>query len=254
MIDVPEREVWIKYGTNGAIALQKRLVAAKKLLKQIGALLVRDSRQAFQDQRFGEIPWPEKYPGSPKPFISIAGIVQDFNEGGTKPRPETLNDRPALQRTTALRNSPSYRFIDDHTIELGSQLPYAGLHQQGGWSSQPVTEDTKTKIENWLDVKKRKKVFAPDYISHKEFSSWARSQGYGYTAKKRSKSGNETVLESPNAVYAGRLQYLLRPSTTQLDTQVHSRPFVGVTGTRADQVGEMISNFVANGGTEGSST
>lgn len=268
---MPEHEIALSPDPDEAKRLQQRLAGARKLLKQIGTLLVADSRRAFQDQKFGDILWPEKYPGSPRPFLSIAGIVQDFSEGNTKPRPESLADRPALHRTGALRNSPAYHPIGDDALEVGSQIPYATLHQQGGWSSQPITEDMKKRMEDWLSSTKTRKIFAPDFISYDEFASWAKARGYvfrGNKSKKRSKSGKETVVTSATvktrswgskrpittetmtaedteiAKFRPRLEFLLGPRTTVLETQVNRRPFIGITAQRADQVGELISEFL----------
>lgn len=247
----PERKVHISMDSRGTVRLIGRVSSAQKLLKQVGALIASDAKRAFQDQSFAGIPWPHKYPNQSEPFISIAGIVQDFTEGRKAPMPETLQRTPALHRTGELSRSISFSVLGLDTVEIGSVVPYASLQQTGGLSTQPVSKDVKDKISGWLGKAKKHRIFAPDYIEYNDFKKWVKAKGFhfkGNASKKRSKSGYETVSTNPNDVYRSKLAFLLRPSMTQLETQVHARPYLGITEQRAERIAEMLADHLASGG------
>lgn len=45
--------------------------------------------------------------------------------------------------------------IDDLTVEAGSYLPYAGIHQHGGESRQTIDATVRANLAMWLKTKRR---------------------------------------------------------------------------------------------------
>jgi phage gpG-like protein len=230
---------------DAAFVLKRRLKSARKLLKQFGALLVSDSQGAFQDQEFGGVRWPERYPQQADPFLNIAGAVQDFTEGRKEPRSDRFQRRPALvTNDAALSRSISSAVVGDDAVQVGSVVPYADAHQLGLTTSQPVTEDTKDRIAEWIYGESTKKTFVPDYVSDAEVSKFARAKGMrAEKGGKRNRKG-EATFKVPNP-YRTKLEFLLQPDVHELTTQVHARPFIGVTEHRAQDFAKLIAAHMA---------
>lgn len=227
------QEVRVEWTPRGIAKLGKAVADSRKLLKRLGEMMVSDAQKAFQDQAFGTIKWKPKYPNQSEPFISIAGVVQDFGvEGRTKPRSETLERLPALHRTADLRNSVAARAIGSDAVEIGSPLAYAGKHQKGGLSTQPWSEDGKERLADWLYGWKGKRVFVPHY---------AQEQKRG----ERGRSKYETIKTQPNIRFEKKLKFLLKPQTTELSTMINARPFIGLTDERAQDAAKTIADFIA---------
>lgn len=99
----------------------------------IGSIVARTmesvSQRAFRDQALGDIKWPERYPNQDDPFVNVAALVNWTNEGGSI-LSRFFDRRPAIVGTGDLRNSMSAT-VSGSTVEHGSKLPYAGIHQYG---------------------------------------------------------------------------------------------------------------------------
>jgi len=125
-------------------AIADLLLGRKKLLQQIGVLMVAESQKAFKAQEFNGVQWPAR--GK----INTMGIVSDFAQGKNKPPKRRFDPRPALIDTGALRKSINYKVIGA-TVKVGSQLHYADLHQGGGESEGiQVTQDIQQRLGKWL--------------------------------------------------------------------------------------------------------
>lgn len=120
------------------------------LLKGIGDMMVAASHQAFDEQRFGSVDWPQRYPNQNPPFLNVAGAVADFSSGRSEPKSRRFNPRPALRDTSSMMLSIAREVTDKETVEIGTNVPYAPIHQFGGVSSQRVSKDTKKRIAKWL--------------------------------------------------------------------------------------------------------
>ena len=126
------------------------------LLKAIGAIMVSEVHSNFDNQSFEGEPWAPRYPNQSEPFVSIAGLVAEFNSGRTSPRPQVVFERkPALLGSPpVLRNSIGFDVIGGQTVEVGADLslaPHAPIHNFGLQSKQAVTQDTKQKLQAWLE-------------------------------------------------------------------------------------------------------
>lgn len=144
------------------------------------------SERAFLDQRFGSFAWPERYPNQSEPFINIAGAVSDFARGMSRPLSRRFDRRPALSDTGTLANSITSQLVGLDSVEVGTTVEYASIHQSGGVSIMKIDQATKKRMNKWLF----------------------------------------TVEGEP---YRGKMLILVQPNSTQLDTVVAQRPFVGIT-------------------------
>ena len=112
----------------------------RNALKQIGALLTASAQRRFKTQEFSGLSW------LPRAVPNVMGIVSDINAGSNPNRERRGEQRPANIDTGRLRSSISWRVLDEDTVQVGSNLHYAGIAQLGGLSVLPVTARTKDGI------------------------------------------------------------------------------------------------------------
>jgi len=116
-----------------------------RALKQIGALMVAESQRGFVDQQFGGVRWPERAP------VNVFGALADFAEGRSEPKPRRFDRRPALADSGRLRGSIAWKIVGSDVVEVGTNLPYAAVHQSGGETeSVPITSDLRGRLLAWL--------------------------------------------------------------------------------------------------------
>lgn len=200
----------------GSLKVFEKIETAAKdttpLMKQIGALNVEASQNAFNEQKFGKFKWPERYPNQRAPKLNVAGALSDFNAGKKNPKPIRFEDRPALMDTGHLQQSITFQVLNSTTEETGTTKPYANLHQQGGKSTQPVTNTAKEGIADWL---------------------WTPSTSKGPIFLRKFRKGR--------AEYAKHLVPLLFKSS--LVTNVNKRPFIGMTDELMNNIIQTIIRY-----------
>ncbi len=191
--------------------VRRKLNSTRRLMSRIGTLVTVDSKRSFIRQRLGTIEWWQRYPGLRKPFINIAGALADFIAGHTDPAPSQFKDRPALIYTGALQRSIKSRVLDSTTVEVGSDKPYAALHQEGGTSEQTYGPDTQQRIHDWL-------------------------------FEKRETPGPRGGKYKPRQGREGYIKHLapLLHKTTHVQNVI-ARPFIGVTDEAEAQIREAIT-------------
>lgn len=122
----------------------KGLEKPEKALKQIGILMVAESTDAFKAQQFGRERWPAR--GK----VNVYGIISDMTNSKTPPA-RRFQDRPVLKDTGRLSSTIAHRLIGTHEVEVGSNLPYSGVHNYGGKvESDPITETVQKRLSRWL--------------------------------------------------------------------------------------------------------
>jgi phage gpG-like protein len=139
------------------VNLAQRLENPRPLLKQLGLLGVKASRDAFRKQRFGDIPWSAKYNDAGSPFINVAGAIEDFN-AGKNPKLANLVSRPALigeGDRGGLRASIDYQVTGADGVEIGSNKPYASLMNRGGNTSVTLSLSGYAKLTDWIGRKRK---------------------------------------------------------------------------------------------------
>jgi phage gpG-like protein len=121
-----------------------KLIDPKKALKQIGTEMLAESQAAFKQQGFGQNKWRARNP------VNVFGIISDFAQGRRKPPERRFETRPALRDTGRLANSLAFA-VKGRTVEVGTNVPYASLHNFGGVSkSEKVTETVQRGLWSWL--------------------------------------------------------------------------------------------------------
>lgn len=124
---------------------ERNLENPKAALKQIGVIMVAESQRAFKDQRFGREDWEERA------VPNVFGIISDFHLGRRQPPARRFESRPALRDTGRLASSISFALKGTEVVEVGSNLPYAGvLHRGGKIESKPITEVVRQLLWKWL--------------------------------------------------------------------------------------------------------
>jgi phage gpG-like protein len=125
--------------------IEKHLDRPKAALKQIGAMLVAESQQAFQRQRLTKKRWDARAP------INVFGIISDFAMGRKKPPARRFDRRPALVDTGRLRSSIAFKVVGSKAVDVGTNLPYASAHQYGKRvDSEIITKDVQELLWKWL--------------------------------------------------------------------------------------------------------
>lgn len=128
------------------------------VLFALGEAAVSFSVRAFTDQAFAGDPWPERYPNQdPGEMVNVAGVVSDLAAGRASIPARRFEDRPALVDTGALRDSITWRLAGADAVEVGSNLPYADMHQRGGISRQPVSSGMRRVLARFLKREKRRR-------------------------------------------------------------------------------------------------
>jgi len=134
--------------------IERKLADTGAALKQIGTLMVAESQRAFKQQQFGATRWDQRAP------INVFGIIADFHEGKRKPPARRFERRPALRDTGRLAQSIAFKVLGD-TVEVGTNVEYASVHQRGGETeSKPITDQLRRNLWKWLktqgsDIKRR---------------------------------------------------------------------------------------------------
>jgi len=123
--------------------VQANLSNPDKILKQIGALMVAESQEAFAQQKFAGKQWqPRKVP-------NVFALIADF-AAGKKPPARRFEARPALRDTGRLAASIAFRVAGNAT-EVGTNLPYAATLNDGGETqSEKITEAVQQNLWKWL--------------------------------------------------------------------------------------------------------
>ena len=189
-------------GADGLIRLREKLDDPRDLLLEIGRIMLKESRQAFEEQRFGGKPWKARYPNQSDPKVNIAGVVRDLSRGTTVGA-HRFDDRPALVDKGRLLDSLSeargaIRITGRKSIRVGSTLPYAVEHQRGGESRQTITSTVRKNL--------------------------------GVFMKELRREGREEVAE--------KLGFLFQRE--ELVTSINERPFVGMTDTARRKINRLV--------------
>ena len=129
----------------------------RPVLEVVGQLAVDHARERFREQSFDGEPWDARYPWQKDRanFVNKAGLVADL-AAGRSISPIRFEDRPAGIDRGRLRDSPGYEVRGFEAIVGVSpdMRERAQRFQDGGESSQPLTEDVKGGIAKFIKSKR----------------------------------------------------------------------------------------------------
>ena len=126
------------------------LANPQRALKQIGIMMVAESRGAFKLQRFGSARW------IPRAVPNVYGIIEDFSIGRRTPKKRRFEDTPVLRDTGLLMRSITYA-VSGNTVTVGSTVSYADvMHGGGPIKSKTITEMVRKLLAKWLRGRGRK--------------------------------------------------------------------------------------------------
>lgn len=100
------------------------------LANAVGLYMVGKAQGAFREQGRPSNAWPGRAP------VNRIGILLDLQQG-RKPPERRFESRPAAIDTGRLRQSIAYR-VQDNSVVVGSNLPYASDVQRGSSKTIPV--------------------------------------------------------------------------------------------------------------------
>ncbi len=166
---------------------------------------------------------PPPMPWAPRRVPNVPGVLADLAAGST-PKSRRFVDRPALIDTGRLRDSIAWRPIGRDKIEVGTVVPYADLHQQGGVTTVTVTQKMKDALAKWL--KKSVKAYrrfaerggGDQSEVNAEVADYRRSFGWIFSAK-------------------GSVQFRVRP-----------RPFITFGDLDLKKLHELLLRWLRRGG------
>ncbi len=125
------------------------LTNTRSVLEAIGAMITRQSGDAFRKQRMGREHW------APRMTPNVPGIIHDFTLGRSAPPERRFVDRPVLHDTGALAKSVTWRVVGTSIVEVGSNLPYANVLHAGGTShSDIITREVQGRLYKWMKRQK----------------------------------------------------------------------------------------------------
>lgn len=203
--------------------LRRKVGNLKPILKQVGLLLESRAQRAFQEKKLGEFTWPVQYPRQAGPFLHVAGALEDLNErANIKAKRFVRVD--VLTDTGNLRHSIKSRVVGD-LVEIGSVLPYAGMHQWGGISVQPITARAKAKYAE---------------IVTKLAVQLSRGRGRRPMRDPVKEAKRAIALHAKEEKMAAlaKLGFVLTQTTKR--TKIFPRPFLGITPEDAAEIREAI--------------
>lgn len=126
---------------------EKALENPQKALKQIGVLMVAESQRSFREQQHGRNKWKSRSD------VNVFGIISDFSTG-SKPPQRRFERRPALKDTGRLAGSIAFKVNGRASVEVGTNLDYASVHNFGGAvESEPITKSVQRALNKWLKPK-----------------------------------------------------------------------------------------------------
>ena len=144
---------------------ERNLENPRRALKQIGAIMVAESKRAFREQQHGNDDWDERA------VPNVYGIIADFAQGAKSPKKRRFDSRPALKDPGRLSASIAAKVYGRSVVIVGSNLEYAGvMHAGGPIESETISSAVQRALWKWL--KKKGKAWASDlgFLLNKKYT------------------------------------------------------------------------------------
>lgn len=167
----------------------------------------------------GSVHWKDR--GETDMVPNWPGVLADL-EHGTTPKRHRFDARPVLRDTGRLKGSIAFRLIADHTVEVGTRLPYAGVLHAGGESkSVRITAAIQERLWKWIQKARARMKSAPKRLEK------ARQSGDEEKAARAVKTTDRDIVQGS---MAEKLTWLLNKKFTddQLTIKHPARPIVGL--------------------------
>lgn len=231
--------------------LKSRLLKPEALLKRIGAILVSDSKQAFERKALGNIAWPPLYPRQSDPFINVAWALKDFAAGRKEPLARRFSrDHPGID-TGDTKRATTFKVLDTERVQVGNAMPWANAMQNGGVEGViPITKDAKARMGKWLRSKKVRASWTGPVTTRGETEeavrSWAKANRMKFVPDKKGKANKDGSLNfTAQNPYLRKLGPLMKQSEYRIKGL--ARPFIGVTDETRDYMLRATADFLAEG-------
>lgn len=133
-------------------ALRTGLEDPRFVLEGIGALLVKESGRAFQEERMGKVRWKNREETGMVP--NWPAILGHFAEKSSAPPMRMFERGNTLQGTGfsgGLIGSFNWQVLNQDTVEAGTKKTYAGVLHSGGTSETvTITEALQDRMWKWM--------------------------------------------------------------------------------------------------------
>lgn len=128
---------------------KKRAAELSSFMRDLGRGMVERARRTFDEQRgMDGTYWPEQYPNQGDDFVHLAGLVADILRGS---KPTTRFKRqPAGVDTGELRDSITFALTGPKQLKVLALADHAEDFEFGATSSQPITDEVRSKIAAFL--------------------------------------------------------------------------------------------------------
>lgn len=222
-------------GPDGPERLAEKLKSPEAALASLGAIVLAESKKSFEDQRLGDVIWPERYPSQREPFINIAPVVQKAGEGRT-PTPDDFRRRPALGGSNSeLAQSIAFE-VKGSAVEIGTAREdlKPALFMFGGIGRIPITDETRETLAGWLKTKTGK-------------PSKAKVKGTTRLANFDTSQSFQPGSERTRNEFAPKLAFVFKEGKTELVQGAYPRPFLGFGDTTFAEAEEAFAEWL--GGT-----
>lgn len=236
-------------GRDDAVRLTARLRDVATALNMIGQRTAAHSRKAFEDQRLGDVIWPERSPKQAEPFINVAPVVRNAGRGQA-PRADDFRRRPALGGASGDLAQSIASEVSGSAVTVGTTYEGASMYQFGGSGTIPITDRTREMVARFLGVTgaratsekvrigTRSEEYEQDVVVNVGESA---ESGSGLRMGKR-KAIRRSAVYAPagRSEYAPKLMFALDPETKSMTASAAPRPFIGWTRElETDVVGEL---------------
>jgi len=215
-------------GRDDAIRLTARLRDVATALNMIGQRTAAHSRKAFEDQRLGDVIWPERSPKQAEPFINVAPVVRNAGRGQA-PRADDFRRRPALGGASGDLAQSIASEVSGSAVTVGTTFEGASMYQFGGSGTIPITDTTRETVKRFLGIGGKRKAKGRVKVgSGTEIDA----------AGKRTRTS--VYAPAGRSEYAPKLMFVLDPETKSMTASAAPRPFIGWTRElETDVVGEL---------------
>jgi len=136
-------------GPDDLEALRGRLSDFTPIFEGIAKQLISTAQRSFEDQQFGGVKWPKRYPSQDSPSLNIAGLISDFNAGKEPPQ-RRFEDRPVGIDRGDLASNYQWKTDGPFAFDVGAYQSYAQAFHEGGEFSMPVLPETVDRLRDFV--------------------------------------------------------------------------------------------------------